>query len=67
MPAKTAFKLNVTNARSDAIEFESYELHRERVVKPGQTIAVYMPALAPGTYPFFDDFHKTPQGTIVAK
>jgi heme/copper-type cytochrome/quinol oxidase subunit 2 len=68
VPANTAFKLRVTNADQRAIEFESFELHRERVVQPGETITVYMPALAPGTYKFVDDFHRgTPEGAIVAE
>jgi hypothetical protein len=68
VPANTAFKLRVSNADHAAIEFESFELHRERVVQAGETITVYMPALAPGQYKFFDDFHSdTPPGTIVAK
>ncbi len=68
VPANTAFKLLVTNSDADAIEFESFELHRERVVKPGETITVFMPSLSPGTYKFFDDFHNsTPNGVIVAK
>ena len=68
VPANAAFKLLVTNSDPDAIEFESFELHRERVVKPGETITVFMPSLSPGTYKFFDDFHSsTPKGVIVAK
>jgi hypothetical protein len=68
VPANTAFKLLVTNSDPDAIEFESFELHRERVVGPGETITVFMPSLSPGTYKFFDDFHNsTPNGVIVAK
>jgi hypothetical protein len=68
VPANTAFKLLVTNSDPDAIEFESFELHRERVVRPGETITVFMPSLSPGTYKFFDDFHSsTPNGVIVAK
>jgi len=68
VPANTAFKLLVTNSDPDAIEFESFEVHRERVVKPGETITVFMPSLSPGTYKFFDDFHNsTPNGVIVAK
>ena len=68
VPANTSFKLRVTNADKAAIEFESFELHRERVVQPGETITVNMPALAPGTYKFFDDFHSdTPGGAIVAE
>jgi plastocyanin len=68
VPAHAAFKLRVTNADASAIEFESFELHRERVVQPGETVTVYVPALEPGSYPFFDDFHRdTPQGAIIAK
>lgn len=68
VPAEAAFKVIVTNAEETPIEFESFELHRERVVQPGDTITVYIPALAPGTYKFFDDFHPdTPEGKIVAK
>ena len=68
VPANTSFKLLVTNSDPDAIEFESFELHRERVVKPGETITDFMPSLSPGTYKFFDDFHSsTPNGVIVAR
>jgi hypothetical protein len=66
--ADSPFQVRVTNRSPAAIEFESFELHRERVVQPGETITVYMPALRAGTYRFFDDFnHGTPQGAIVAK
>ena len=68
VPANTAFKVTVTNAGTAPIEFESFELHRERVVQPGETITVNMPSLAPGTYQFFDDFHAdTPAGAIIVK
>jgi heme/copper-type cytochrome/quinol oxidase subunit 2 len=68
LPANTPVKLQVTNAGDAAIEFESFELHRERVVQPGQTITVFIPALAPGTYPFFDDFsHGAVKGEIVSR
>jgi heme/copper-type cytochrome/quinol oxidase subunit 2 len=68
VPADTPLQLQVTNSDAAAIEFESFELHRERVVQPGETITVYLPALKAGTYPFFDDFHKeTTQGSIVSK
>ncbi len=65
--ANTPFKLKVTNADKSPIEFESFSLNREREVAPGQTVTVYLPALAPGTYEFFDDFHRSNKGTITAK
>jgi len=68
VPANTPFVVHVRNAETATIEFESFELHRERVVQPGETITVNMPSLSSGTYKFFDDFHAdTPQGTIVVK
>jgi Cupredoxin-like domain len=68
VPANAACQVRVTNADPTAIEFESFELHRERVVQPGESITVYLPALAPGRYPFFDDFHHdSTQGAIVAE
>ncbi len=68
IPANAPLKLQVTNDGNTAVEFESFELHRERVVQPGQTITVYIPALAPGTYPFFDDFsHGATTGEIVSR
>ena len=68
VPANTPFKVQVTNSDTAAIEFESFELHRERVVRPGQTITVLMAPVAPGSYKFFDDFHQgTAEGAILAK
>ncbi len=64
--ANRPFKVRVVSAEKTPIEFESFELRRERVVRPGETITVNMPPLGPGTYKFFDDFHRdTPQGAIV--
>ncbi len=66
--ANKPFEVKVTNGSNTAIEFESFELHRERVVPPGETITVHMPSLAPGSYQFFDDFHhEVPKGLIVSQ
>ncbi len=60
--------LRITNASKEAIEFESFKLNREKVVGPGETIAVRLPALHPGSYDFYDDFHQdVPAGSIIAK
>ena len=67
VPANTQFKVRVTNTDTAAIEFESFELHRERVVRPGQTITVLIAPVAPGSYKFFDDFHQGVEGAILAK
>jgi hypothetical protein len=66
--AKTPFRLRVVNATKGPIEFESFELNRERVVLPGAEIVVFLPALDPGSYKYFDDFHHDAgEGTITAK
>jgi plastocyanin len=65
--AGVKFQLRVKNARKVAAEFESSELNREKVVPPGQSAVIYVGPLAPGTYPFFDDFHQSTRGRLIAK
>lgn len=68
VPANRPFRVKVTNASKETIEFESFKLNRERVVGPGETITVNVPALSPGNYDFYDDFHgDVPEGVIIAK
>jgi plastocyanin len=68
VPAGQPLSLKVTNASADTIEFESFMLHREKVIEPGQTITVRLPSLNPGAYDFYDDFHQeVPEGSIVAQ
>ena len=68
VPANRPFKIKIVNASNEAIEFESFKLNREKVIGPGETVTIYLPALSPGNYDFYDDFHQdVPEGTIVAK
>ncbi len=68
VPAKRAFRIKVTNASKETIEFESFKLDREKVVGPGETIFVNVPPLSPGSYDFYDDFHgDVPEGAVIAK
>jgi hypothetical protein len=68
IPAGVKVKLMIKNEDSTPEEFESRELHREKVVPPGQQILVIVGPLDAGTYPFFGDFHKdTAQGKLIAK
>jgi len=68
VPAGQPFQLKVTNSSNETIEFESFKLNRETAMTPGQSIIVRLPALSPGSYDFYDDFHQdVPQGSIVAK
>jgi hypothetical protein len=67
IPANVKVRLAVRNENQAASEFESIELHREKVVAAGQEIAVYVGPLQPGRYEFFDDFHPQARGHLVVK
>jgi hypothetical protein len=68
VPAGVKIKLLVKNEDSTPEEFESRELHREKVVPPGQQIPILVGPLNAGTYSFFGDFHHdTAQGKLIAK
>jgi hypothetical protein len=68
VPADTRFKIEIENEGSDPIEFESSELHLEKVLAGGAKSYVVINGLKPGTYTFFDDFHPdTGKVRIVVK
>jgi len=57
VPADTRFKIEIENEGIDPVEFESTELHVEKVLAAGAKSYVVINGLKPGTYTFFDDFH----------
>jgi len=68
VPAGVKIRLLIKNEDPTPEEFESNELHREKVVAPGQQIVVIVGPLDAGTYGFFGDFHQdTAQGRLIAK
>lgn len=68
VPAHSPLVIKVTNESRETIEFESFRLNREVALTPGETTEVRLPALRPGRYDFYDDFHDdVPKGYIVAK
>ena len=68
IPAGQPTMLRVTNDSGVTIEFESFALHREKLVTPGNTGLVRLPPLDPGHYDFFDDFHaEVPKGIITVQ
>ena len=68
VPAGVKIKLLIKNEDSTPEEFESTELHREKVVPAGQQILVIVGPLGAGTYGFFGDFHHdTARGKLIAK
>lgn len=68
VPAKTRFRLEIANEDDTAAEFESVELHKEKVLAPHAKTVMVIRTLDPGEYNFFDDFHPgSPQAVLVAK
>jgi hypothetical protein len=65
IPAGVKVKLIVRNENPVPSEFESTELHREKIVTPGAQINVFVGPLDPGSYEFFDDFHPQTRGRLV--
>ncbi|MGE0173300.1 MAG: cupredoxin domain-containing protein [Oligoflexales bacterium] len=67
-PANAKFKLIVKNEGKTAEEFESDELHREKVIQPGKSVTINIGPLPAGTYGFFGEFHpKTAKGSLTLK
>lgn len=68
VPAGKKFELKVQNMDKSAEEFESKDLHREKVIPGGGQATLTLGPLKPGRYEFFGEFNpKTARGTIVAK
>ncbi len=68
VPAHRPLVVKVINASHQTIEFESFKLNREVALTPGETVEVHLPALRPGRYDFYDDFHDSvPKGYLIAK
>jgi plastocyanin len=68
VPAGEKTKLVIYNDGDDAEEFESAVLNREKIVRPGRKITIFLPPLSPGEYSFFGEFHpETAQGKVIAK
>jgi plastocyanin len=63
-PGKT-IAIHVKNLNTIVSEFESSDLHFEKIVPAGSEAVVYVRALQPGRYNFYDDFHHDTQGFLV--
>lgn len=68
VPVGKKFKIEIFNTGTEAIEFESLQLRKEKALNPGGHSFVVIFPLDAGEYKFFDDFHiQTGQGSIVAR
>jgi hypothetical protein len=67
LPPGVRVKLVIRNQDSLPLEFESYDLSREIVLKGHGEGEIYIGPLKPGEYKFFNDFDHEMQGVIVVK
>lgn len=68
VPAGKRIRLTIVNQDAAPEEFESYELHREKLIPGNSSGTVFIGPLQPGRYPFFGDFHpNTTTGVIIAE
>jgi len=66
-PAGKPIAIHVKNLNPIVTEFESSELHFEKIVPPGNEGVVYVRPQQPGRYNFYDDFHHETQGALVVQ
>jgi hypothetical protein len=67
VPSGQRFSIGVVNQDPTPAEFESNDMHVEKIVVSGGKITVNLGPLKPGTYKFFDDYHPdTATGTMTA-
>ena len=64
-PPGKPIAIHVKNLNDIVSEFESSDLHFEKIVPVGAEVTVYVHPLQPGRYNFFDDFHRATQGYLV--
>lgn len=68
VPARTRFKIVITNLGPGPEEFESKELRKEKVIAEGVTRSVVFAPLKKGKYRFFGEFHlDTAVGHIIVE
>jgi plastocyanin len=64
-PPGKQIAIHVKNLNDIVSEFESNDLHFEKIVPVGSEVTVYVHPLQPGRYNFYDDFHHATQGYLV--
>jgi len=68
VPANARVKLVVKNEDATPEEFDSDNLHREKVVPAGAEAVIYIGPLKPGTYDFKGEYHQdTARGRVIAR
>ncbi len=68
IPADTKVRVVIRNQDATPEEFDSDDLHREKLVTGGREAVVFIGPLGPGTYKFMGEFNPaTAKGQVVVK
>ena len=68
VPSGEKIELRIVNQDQTAEEFESLDLHREKVIPGGGAVTIFVGPLKPGAYKYIGEFHpKTAFGNIIAR
>jgi len=68
IPVNKKIRLVIKNLDASAEEFDSDDLHREKVIPAGREGVVYIGPLDPGTYKFKGEFNAaTAVGSVIVK
>jgi len=68
VPANRLLLLVIENKGASAEEFDSLDLHREKIIAAGKTAKIKIGPLKVGSYRFVGAFHPdTAQGVVIAK
>ena len=68
VPAGRRFKIELHNVGATPVEFESHDLHKEKVLAPESSSFIVIRRLAAGEYVFFDDFHlDAPRAVLISE
>ncbi|MDX2470905.1 MAG: cupredoxin domain-containing protein, partial [SAR324 cluster bacterium] len=68
VPVGVKVLLIVDNQDETVEEFESFSLNREKIVRGGKSIKVFLPPLKAGEYEFIGEFNQeTAKGKVVAE
>jgi hypothetical protein len=66
-PRDARVRIDVVNETDRKVEFESFKLNREHVIKPGGHAIFYLQGLSAGRYEFFDELNREHVGVLLVE
>lgn len=67
IPVNQKVKITVKNLDSKPAEFESYSLHREKIISANSDAIIFVGPVDAGEYEYFNDFNPKVKAKIIAK